>query len=189
MNCKNLRFLKLPREAIISVLSRVPCLVYLLLSITCIVSERDIICPTWMYRSISGSSHCVCGIDLHKAVLCNSSSQQVQVCRSFMITYDPTHNETIAGYSFYAFTKLTNKGLQSYYSVPSNASQINARMCDPLNRSGLFCGECKEGHSPLVYSYKFNCANCSGAGVVWMSLTFVAFAFIPVTLLLICSVV
>ena len=182
MNCKSLRFLELPSEAVMSLLTRVLCLVYLLLSITCAISERDVICPTWMYHSISGSSRCVCGVDLHKAVLCNSSSQQVQVRRSFMITYDPTHNETIAGYSFYAFTKLTKKGLQIYYPMPSNASQINARMCDPLNRPGLFCGKCKEGHSPLVYSYKLNCANCSGTGVVRMSLTFVAFGFIPVTL-------
>ena len=157
--------------------------VYILM-VTCAFSgagHEDLTCPTWMYRSVNGSSQCVCGVDLHKAILCNSSSRQIKVRRFYMITFDPAQNETIAGYSFYSNPILTKKPFQVYYSVPSDASQINSVMCDPLNRSGLFCGSCKEGYSPLVYSYKLSCANCSGAGAVRMSLTFVAFAFIPVT--------
>ena len=159
--------------------------VYILNVITCVPCDgfhEDVTCPTWMYHSVNGSSQCVCGVDLHRAVLCNASSQLVQVRRFYMVTFDPTRNETIAGYSFYSNPKLTKKPPRMYYPVPSNVSQINSGMCDPLNRSGLFCGACKNGYSPLVYSYKISCSNCSGAGVVQMGLTFIAFGFIPVTL-------
>ena len=156
----------------------------LLSLITCVCSDvhQYTICPTWMYRSNNGSSQCVCGVDLHKKVICNSSLQQVHVRTCYMITYNPVCNETIAGYSLYACAKTSTTSFQNYYSVPSNALQVSHEMCDPLNRSGLFCGECKKGYSPLVYSYKIECVNCSGAGVVQMSFTFVVFVIFPETL-------
>ena len=157
-------------------------LIFLLSLIACVFSEdthKDISCPTWMYHSTNGSSQCVCGVDLHKRIICNSSLQQVQVRSCYMITYDSVRNETIAGYSFYACAKTSTK---MYYSLPSDTSLVNHEMCDPLNRSGLFCGMCKKGYSPLVYSYKIECVKCSGAGFMWRSCTFVAFVIIPVTL-------
>ena len=146
-------------------------------------SSVDVTCPTWMYHS-NGSSQCVCGVDLNKAVICNSSLREVKVRRCHMIMFDPIHNETVAGYSFYSCTDqfYKNSHINFYYPVPSNTSQINLKMCDFLNRRGLFCGVCKEGYSPLVYSYKLNCKKCSKKEVTQNWFIFIAFAFIPATL-------
>ena len=167
-------------------LKRVAFLIFLLgLSalVFCGDVHEDVTCPTWMYHNISGSSQCVCGVDLHKAVLCNASLEQVQVRECYMITYDVEFNETVAGHSFYTCARSAiSLYFKRYYPVPSNASQVNQEICDPLNRSGLFCGACKEGYSPLVCSYNTSCINCSGDGVVRTSLIFVAFVIIPVTL-------
>lgn len=145
-------------------------------------SSSDGTCPTWMYRS-NESSQCSCGVDLNKAVLCNSSLREVKVHRCHLISFDPTRNETVAGYSFYSCIEQFHKHshINYYYPVPSNVSQIDFALCDPLNRGGLFCGACKEGYSPLVYSYKLNCKECSEKEIVnWF--VFIAFAFIPATL-------
>ena len=158
-------------------------LIFLLSLIACVFSgdiHNDVTCPTWMYHSVNGSSQCVCGVDLHKKVICNASLQQVQVRVCYMITYDGIRNETIAGSSLH--TCVYGNKPQAYYPIPSNTSQINHEMCDPLNRSGLFCGSCKDDYSPLVYSYKIGCVNCSGDGVVRTCLTFVVFVITPVTL-------
>ena len=45
--------------------------------------------------------------------------------------------------------------------VPMNQSQLNEFMCGQFNRKGRLCGECKEGYSPLAYSYNMHCVKCS----------------------------
>ena len=168
-----------------SLFSFVPFYLLLVNNIICISgisnSSSDGTCPTWMYRS-NESSQCSCGVDLNKAVLCNSSLKEVKVRRCHMISFDLSHNETVAGYSFYSCVEQFHKQsyINYYYPVPSNVSQINLTLCDSLNRGGLFCGACKEGYSPLVYSYKLNCIECAERAFInWI--LFVAFAFIPAT--------
>jgi hypothetical protein len=143
-------------------------------------NSSDGVCPTWMYRS-SKSSECSCGVDLNKAIFCNTSLREIKVRRCHMISFDPIHNETVAGYSFYSCVEQFHKHsyyINFYYSVPSNVSQL--KLCDVLNRGGLFCGACKEGYSPLVYSYKLSCKKCSEKAIVNL-LIFIAFGFIPPT--------
>ena len=148
-------------------------------------SSSDGTCPTWMYIT-NESSRCVCGVNLNKAIICNSSLKEIKVRRCHMISFDSTSNETVAGYSFYSCIEQFHKNslINYYYPVPSNVSQINIKMCDFLNRGGLFCGACKEGYSPLVYSYKLNCTKCSLTDKEFIQnlFVFVAFAFIPATL-------
>ena len=143
-----------------------------------VLCEKDGDCPTWMY--LNGSSQCVCGVDLNRAVICNPSVQQIQVRTCYMITYHPVHDETIAGHSFYACIRYQDVP-QIYSSVSSNASRINHEICHQFNRRGLFCGSCEEGYSPLVYTYKLNCKTCTETDSLKNWFTFAAIAFVPVT--------
>ena len=143
-------------------------------------STSDRTCPTWMYQ-YNDSSKCFCGVDLNKAILCNSSLREIKVRRCHMISFDPTRSETVAGYSFYSCVEQFHKDshINFYYRVPLNVSQL--KLCDALNRGGLFCGTCKDGYSPLVYSYKLYCTKCSDNASL-NAFIFVVFAFIPATI-------
>ena len=49
----------------------------------------------------------------------------------------------------------------TFVSLPSNVTELNRIMCGGIGRTGQFCGQCMEGHSPPVYSYYPQCVNCT----------------------------
>ena len=54
-------------------------------------------------------------------------------------------------------------------------------MCgDLFNRTGTLCGECKDGHYPLVYSFDMNCIQCPSGKSNWWK--FLLVAFLPLTI-------
>ena len=156
----------------------------LLCSRTCIASNdssAETICPTWMYR-INATSSCECGNSLNNAVLCDQVTQEVKVRTCYMLTFDVSSKEVLAGYSFYSCVRPVDVNYQLYIPFPSNTSQINFELCDTRKRGGLFCGECKENYWPLVFSYKPNCTMCSERETRKNWFFFMALAFIPVSL-------
>ena len=63
--------------------------------------------------------------------------------------------------------------------LPSYLSELNDRMCGPLNRKGLVCSECADGFGPSVTSFGYRCANCTDA---WYGLPlFLLLEFAPIT--------
>ena len=163
-------------------------ILYLTKAVDCVnydgsnVSSTNILsCPTWMYRINESSQHCVCGVNLTTSVICDASLQQVKVRGCHMITFDSSLNQTYAGYSFYRCVKYFSKISTIYFPVPSDASQVNLKMCDQFKRGGLFCGACKANYSPLVYSYKLNCKKCSERENRQSIFIFIIIAFFPVS--------
>ena len=96
------------------------------------------------------------------------------------MTYDDDLQQVIAGLSFYGCVNLANIDT-IYHHVPANRSQINEVMCGLFNRDGRLCGACRNGYSPLVYSYQLHCKNCTNADSKYNWAKFVAVAFIPLT--------
>ena len=52
-------------------------------------------------------------------------------------------------------------------------------MCGRFNRTGVLCGECQHGLSPLVLSYDLRCVDCPEGHKNWWK--FVVLGFIPLT--------
>ena len=66
------------------------------------------------------------------------------------------------------------------YPVPSDVSELNSEVCGNYSRTGLSCGNCIEGYTPLAYSYELHCMNCTGSAVSnWIK--YLAAAFLPLT--------
>lgn len=51
-------------------------------------------------------------------------------------------------------------------------------MCDPLNRTGIFCSHCKEGLGPALLNYSYPCLECTSYG--WAA--YFALTIVPATL-------
>ena len=78
------------------------------------------------------------------------------------MTFDEEHNEAVVGASLYSVGLFSESRMYDiYHQVPMNESQLNEFMCGQFNRKGRLCGECKEGYSPLAYSYNLDCVRCS----------------------------
>ena len=103
------------------------------------------------------------------------------VLDSYRMTYDEQYQEVIVGASLYGIA-TQDDNYDIYHLVPMNKSQLNEAMCGQFNRTGRLCGECKEGYSPLVYSYKLNCRQCPEPESKYNTLKFVGVAFVPLTI-------
>ena len=69
-----------------------------------------------------------------------------------------------------------------YIPLPDNVSKLNDFMCEPLNRKGRVCSECKDGFGPALASYGFliQCSNCTDSG--WYGILLYMFLeIVPVT--------
>lgn len=138
-------------------------------------------CPTWMHLRNESSKECVCGVSHHRAVLCDSTLKQVSVLDSYVMTLDPDSQEAIVGHSIYGCLTRLGSG-KTYIQVPPVRWKLDDVMCGPFNRSGRLCGACKEGYSPLVYSYQVHCVNCSNLANRHNWLRFTVVSFAPLTL-------
>ena len=73
---------------------------------------------------------------------------------------------------------LNNNGIP-FKELPSNVSKLNAMFCDRLNRQGTLCGQCKDDHFPLAYSFDLTCVKCPNSKTNWIK--YVLVAFVPLT--------
>ena len=137
-------------------------------------------CPTWMY-CLNSTTNCTCGVVDRQIVLCNNRTREVRVLDGYIMTYNEKENMVEAGPSSYGWRRKNFKreNINLYLRVQPNRTELNDRACGRFNREGRLCGKCKEGYSPLVYTYKLDCANCTDSR--YNEVKFFAAAFIPLT--------
>ena len=73
---------------------------------------------------------------------------------------------------------INNNGIP-FKELPRNVSKLNVMFCDRFNRQGTLCGQCKDGHFPLAYSFDFTCVKCPQSKTNWIK--YVLVAFLPLT--------
>ena len=137
-------------------------------------------CPTWMHPA-NDSGECVCGVNDYYTVKCDLKIGKVYILDSYRMTYDEEHQEVVVGTSIFGISTPGDE-YDIYHEVPSNKSQLNEAMCGRFNRKGRLCGECKEGYSPIAYSYKISCRKCSKEESKPNVLKFVGVALVPLTI-------
>ena len=137
-------------------------------------------CPTWMYFS-NQTNECVCGVNHYDMVKCNATLNETYILDCHQMTFDKKLQKVIAGLSFYGCINQANP-YDIYHRVPANRSQINEVMCSLFNRGGRLCGTCRNGYSPLVYSYQLDCKQCSDTESKYNWAVFIVVAFIPLTI-------
>ena len=135
-------------------------------------------CSVWGY--CDGGS-CKCGMAPPQILQCNvlsNSSLSAYNC----ITFNEKEGLFEGGVCIYATTTETYLELtMPSITLPRETVELNDFMCGKmLNRSGTLCGECKDGHSPLVYSFELNCVPCPNGRENWWK--YVLSAFLPLTL-------
>ena len=138
-------------------------------------------CSTWMHHA-NDTSECICGVNHHHTVKCNSTLNEISILDCYQMTFDEQLEQVVVGPSIYGCDYNHHDKSKVYRPVPRNKSQINEVMCGPFNRSGRLCGACKDGHSPLVYSYSLNCRQYSKSKSRYNWAKFIAMAFIPLTI-------
>ena len=139
-------------------------------------------CPTWF--TCNSEKGCECGSRYNNAILCDNNKLISAVSRCNCVTYDEVNNFTFVGscpYNCAFFYSKQDEIHLCYQYLPSKPEMLtNSSACTQFLRTGLLCGDCEEGYSPLVHSYNLSCVECPGGHKNWWK--FMLATFIPVTL-------
>ena len=141
--------------------------------------NHGLLCPVWFTYN-NASQQCICGDDLGGVIGCDNEEQRAYVMRCYCMTYDNQTGVTVGSCFSNCFLNKSSMSFKLYFRVPMNHSDLNEVMCgERWNRDGQFCGKCKDGYYPLVYSYNMKCIKCANAKYNWFK--FVISAFVPLT--------
>ena len=144
-------------------------------------SESD--CPPFKVLDRS-TSKCVCS---------NHSSPRGFICEKQLLpigwcmTFDESTGITSAGHCPYNLDLTGNISLSTnrlkLRVLASTGQELNAAMCEPLNREGLLCGKCKPNYGPSIYSDILQCVKCYDKYSAWMWVLYLTLETVPITLL------
>ena len=125
-------------------------------------------CPTWF---TCHNMECYCGPRYNNSIICNEITMLLAVVDCYCITED--NGKTYAGSCFYNCGRLTSK--DNIYHIISDKRDLNEYMCGRFNRTGISCGKCKPGLSPLILSYNLSCVECPDGHKNWWKLGLIGF--------------
>ncbi len=116
----------------------------------------------------------------------NGSECYYEVLIGYCISCDTTTCDVNQGVCFLDLNVPIgmNKLDSGIYLVPASAScqDVNDRVCGPLNRGGLLCGQCKPGYGPALYSSTGKCFYCSSEySASWWWLVYLSLELVPST--------
>ena len=144
-------------------------------------------CPTWQYYDIK-TERCKCGSDIHGAVECNDTTNEVRLLDCYCMSMNHEGRMEVGKCFIGCAHSHSHSRDKIYNQVPQNKAEVNSWMCAGLNKNGSFCGKCRTGFSPLVYSYDISCQKCT-LDQTQNIFAFIAAAFGPLTLFYILVVV
>ena len=143
--------------------------------------SNDSTCPTWF--TCNANKRCQCDKrSTNKIIICDDEVQVSAVVPCYCVTYDLERRSTYVGACFYNCLVInTSASLHTVFSgLPKNPETLmNNSACTPFHRTGLLCGDCEEGYSPLVFSYNLSCVECPGGHKNWWK--FILVGFVPFT--------
>ena len=142
---------------------------------------------TWQFFNTS-SKRCECGSDMHGAILCNDTTNDVRILGCHCMALNTNTGQFEFGKCFIGCTGSFHALHGIYNPVPKHPSRLNEWMCKSLNMNGTMCGNCLPGYSRRVYSYDLSCHRCSSSRFQNIA-KFLAASFGPLTLFYVLVVV
>ena len=91
------------------------------------------------------------------------SAQIKELCYirfGYCMTYEEGNGTFLVEYLYFDYHTFNVSNL-GYIQLPEYLSELSRSMCDPLNREGRVCSQCKEGYALAVNSYDYDCVKYS----------------------------
>ena len=142
-------------------------------------------CPTWFFPDSSLNNTCQCGNDIGGAVKCDNSTKEVSILPCYCMT-NAESTGPVVGTCFYNCVRRKQFDYMGvlYHPLPSQITELD--MCGYFNRAGQLCGKCKKNYTIPIYSYDFNCVQCSASDFGWAK--YILTAFLPLTVFFVFAV-
>ena len=135
-------------------------------------------CPPWFFYNDS-VHQCQCFETFNLDIRCTSEEALLRFGRC--MTYQEGIGTALSSCPYFLIDGFLNNVTEGLYiTLPSNVTQLNDYMCQPLNRKGYQCSECIDGFGVSVTSLGYPCSDCTG---VWYGIPLYLFVeFVPITM-------
>ena len=142
-------------------------------------------CPLWHFFNAT-TNLCECNISSSISDIVKCTEGGVRLRLGYCMTHEEQEEGSsviyIARCNYFNGRNLstTDNGYYIELSV-RNPSELNDRMCTPMNRSrnSTLCSECSEGFGPSIISLGLVCSDCEG---IWYRVPLYLFLeFVPIT--------
>ena len=132
-------------------------------------------CAPWFYCQ---SKSCIPGPPLPMGVL---GPDNRTILDYYCVTYDEIEDTVEIGKCVFNCHNISKTDMHDeiYGELPMNVLKLKRTFCDRFNRQGTLCGQCKDDHFPLAYSFDFTCVKCPHSKINWIK--YVSVAFVPLT--------
>ena len=108
---------------------------------------------------------CQCDKEQPSKIVCDNDAQVSTILACNCVTYDSESKSTHIGSCFY--------NCHNTIHLPKNPEDlINNSVCTSFHLTGLLCGDCKKGYSPLVFSvvWSIQMGTKTGGYLSWLDL-------------------
>ena len=121
-------------------------------------------CPLWYFHD-DGEGKCSFPLKHIIKQYGNTSELDMGLCLTV------TNSSLVVAECLYL--PVSTHNFSQYHSIyqvlPNQLDQVNNSLCDPLNRKGFLCSECKDNYGLAAYRYYgFMCVKCSNSAVKWI---------------------
>ena len=141
--------------------------------------NNDSSCPTWFI--CNAEKRCKCDNRYMDRILCDDNTQTSAILFHNCVTYDKEKGSTFVGTCYYNSQNFNWTNDLITVKLPKNPEAlINDSVCTYFHRTGLLCGDCEDGYSPLVLSYNLSCVECPDGHKNWWKL--ILAGFVPLTI-------
>ena len=147
--------------------------------------KNDDQCPLWHFLNAT-TNLCECNISSSISDIVKCTERGVRLRLGYCMTHEEQEEGSsviyVAHCNYFNGRNLStiDNGYYIELSV-SNPSELNDRMCTPMNRSknSTLCSECIEGFGPSIISVGLVCSDCEG---IWYGVPLYLFLeFVPIT--------
>ena len=140
-------------------------------------------CPPGYYAKRYGKRNghkCTCDQNFRNIILCSRESLSAKIMYKWCMTYDKQLKEAVIGTWIY-YIQLKRQHYSGYTELPKYLDHLDKQFCEPLDRTGRLCGQCRNGTSVSVSSILFECVACNYSDFPWHLILYLIVELVPVT--------
>ena len=113
---------------------------------------------------------------------CDMDSFSASLLNNYWMGFLPKHNNTlVVSHCPPNFCYLSPN--QSSFPLPNSANELDGLICGRQNRTGILCGECKDGYGPVVNTETHECILCNDTDIAANATYYVLSVYLPLFIL------
>ncbi len=124
------------------------------------------------------NTQCVCTGNYGGVVRCNQADFSVRLRRGQWMGIDESSDQLVVGMCPYTAVHME----EEYVKLPNKSSGLDELLCHPVNRQGMFCGQCVKGYAPAINSNTFDCVKCTHKQALYHWVYYLLLEILPITI-------